>query len=261
MEMLREMKKVHEDNGIDFEALREKLKQRKKAFMDHLQKMREKLRGHGDLFQPVQTLTDKLPRLFEHFKNMLKSLSKKPIADSSKSSAESTSSESTSSESSNNIEQHEQTVEEEAFGPNSDKDDDTESAATDTETEEATEDEAKEEEEAQEGQEADLDGAANSLDEKLKEINEHPNFVSLDDGLLDQLEQEQKEFELRQKELNDHVNGFKQIDDGLVHNGKRRRHFNDRFVKFLDSDEMKSAPGNAKNHLHNLDDLFNAREH
>lgn len=252
MQLIKEMRRIHEANKLDFQKLKEQKEEKKKAFMEHLEKMKHRMDNHGSVFQSVQKLSDKLPKLFGHFKNLLTHLGKKEIEDS-----ETKSSESSSSNSSNNIEEHENTVEEEAFGPNSDEDDDEE----DESIEQKEDEEKEEEEEAEEGKEEDLDEVADSLDEKLKEINEHPNFVSLDDELLDKLEQEQKEFELRQKELNEHVNGFKHLDDGLVYNGKQRRNFNDRFIKFLNEEEMKHAPKSAKEHLRHLNDLFNAREH
>lgn len=244
MELLREMERLHSANALDFEDLRSKIAERKKAFLENLEKMKEKLSGHEALFSSVQRLTDKLPELFDQFKNLVKSLGQKELAG-----EDSTAEDEGAAEPEDPIEQHEQTVEEEAFGPKADE------GAEEVEEEEVRDDAG--EAEAKGGS---LEEEADALDGSLQDVHDHPNFVEMDDGVLDQLEQEQKQYELWQQDQDRQVGGLKSIDDGLVYNGKRRRNFNDRFIKYLGSDELAGAPEDSRGHLKELNDLFNARE-
>ena len=260
LEQLKEMKRQHEKHSVDFNNLKSKLAEKKRAFLENLKHMKSKLKGHSKVFDSVQRLTDKLPELFDHFKNLVNNLAnknKKDVEEKSEKSSE-------SSDSDEEIVQHDETVEEEAFGakPDSDEDDDSEDFE-DEETEEKIE-KPVQDDEGQESRGETLDKdhiseTAENLDNKLEEVNQ-PNFVNLDDGILDQLEQEQKGFEVRQNDQNEHINGLKYIDDGLVRNGKDRRMFGDRFVKYLGSDDMKNAPQDVKEHLEEMNRLFNARE-
>lgn len=259
--LLKEMKEQHKKHSIDFDDLKSKLKEKKEAFLENLEHMKSKLKGHTKVFDSVERLTDKLPELFDHLKNLINNLGNKNKDENEK---KEESSESDSSNSTEKIVQHDETVEEEAFGtkPDSDEDDDSEESDDNENNEEIIEkpvhdDDGETREESEETK--NISEIAENLDNKLEEVNQ-PNFVNLDDGIMDQLEQEQKGFEVRQNNQNEHINGLKYIDDGLVRNGKDRRMFGDKFVKFLNSDDMNTAPQDVKDHLHHLNNLFNARE-
>ena len=270
MNLIKELKEQHKKNDIDFDKLKSHINDKKKVFLDNLNHMNSKLKGHTKVFESVQRLTDKLPELFDHLKNLVHNLSQK---ENNKPEADVSSEQEDSSDSNEEIVQHEQTVEEEVFGAKPDSDDDSnENSEESIETEETVNEEAVHDDDGQETREEtkteelkenvseNVSETAETLDNKLEEINEEPNLVNLDDGILDQLEQEQKDFEIRQNDQNEHINGLKYIDDGLIRNGNVRRNFADRFVKYLGSDEMKDAPKDVKDHLNEMHNLFNARQ-
>jgi hypothetical protein len=276
---MKEMKNLHNTHSVNFESLKQKINDKKEAFVKNLKNMESKLKQHGHIFDSVKHLTDKLPELVDHFKNVIKNLSNRikhhqePVNTSSNTSSSETTSDTTSEQ----IVQNDHTVEEEAFGNESDKDDDNEEAESsesvhEDEGEEHSESEKKDkmsentseatsEGEVRDNEEKDdLSQAAGDMEGQIDEINDHDNLVTLDDGVLENLEEEQKGFEVNQNEQNEHINGLKFIDDGLVKNNNIRRNFGDRFVKFLDSKDMDEAPQDVKDHLHDLNHLFNAQE-
>lgn len=274
MNFIKEMKKLHEDHSVDFEKIKSKLKAKKEAFYENLKHMETKLKEHGSLFDSVQRLTDKIPELFDHLKNLVKNLGKKQLThpETEEKDLEKSTHKSNSENSEDQIVQHDHTIEEEAFGNESDKDEDNQTEDHKEVDEEVHDDDGQEESSEDEDEsevrddadkkdtEESLSETADEMNEHVKDIDEHPNMANLDDGVMDKLEEEQKDVELRQQDQNDHINGLKYIDDGLVNNGKIRRNFGDRFVKYLGSNDMKDAPQDVKDHLHHLNNLFNARE-
>ena len=128
MSWLKDMKDMHVQHAVDFGKCKSELRAKLKAFHQNLKLIETRLKEHGKIFESVQRLTDKLPELMDHFKNLVSRLSHKylhPSKDKHAASSDS-SSEASSSESSEEIVQQDHTIEEEAFGEASDKDDDQE---------------------------------------------------------------------------------------------------------------------------------------
>lgn len=264
MEMMEEMKKKHQDNVVDYEGLRSKIDAKKKAFLQNLEHMQNKSKEHSKVFDAVQKLTDKLPELFEDFQKFVEKLREKTEKENIKEDSEAISNKDEESE--ETIIQNDKTIEEEALS-DVDNDEETEEQSESEDNSESNST-SEGEEKADEGQatdemkpeEANASEVADTLESGIDDVDNHPNLTELDQEVLDKLENEQKDFEVRQKEQNDHINGLKEIDDGLVQNGNVRKAFDDRLAELLSSDEMKQAPQDVKDLLKELRNLFNARE-
>ena len=238
------MQEFQKKNPVKFDDLQSQIDDKKKHLMQNLEDMRNKMKDHEKLFDSVHTMADKLPNIFDHFKNLVKNLGQKEFNEEVE--------DDDSDSDDNQIVQHDHTVEEDAFGP--------EDEMYDDEGEDSKEEEDKEKEDDKWEPNGDLDKDLDSFDEKMNQIGDHPNLVHLDDDIMDKIEQEQKEYEMRQKEQLEHLKALRDIDHQIVNNGRSRRNFNDRFIKYLGSDDMKKSPKDVKQHLHHLNDLFNARQ-
>ena len=253
------MKKLHQENKTDFDDLSNQIKEKKIAYLKNMEQMKSKMRGHSQVFDSIKNISDKLPELFDHFKNLINKLSQnKNLPEINEKDSES------SLSNSEKIIQHDQTIEEDILNEEFDEDEDVDEESSEETSSESSNDEPVGEPIADEGksmrndqpEEANASEIANTLDHNLEEINQHPNFTMLDDGIVDKLENEQKEFEIKQKNQNDEINGLKFIDNGIIDNGKIRKEYGDKFVKYLDSQVMKDAPKDVKDHLKYLNDLF-----
>jgi hypothetical protein len=265
------MQELHKKNKVNFDDLQSQIDDRKKNFMQNLEEMRNKMNQHDKLFNSVHTMADKLPDIFDHFKNMVKNLGQKELTDLPDDLSD-------EEPEDDEIEQHDHTIEEDAFDDEDDYDEEDEDFGDeddeddydeededfgDEDDEDDYDDEEDNDEEADEGMNStddDLDKNVDWFDDKMNEVGDHPNMIPLNDDIMDKLEQEQKEYEIRQKEQNEHIQELRNLDDGLLENGRRRRNFNDRFIKYLNSDHMRRSPEDVRQHLKHLNNLFNARQ-
>ena len=274
-EMIQKMKDLHSQLPLKYDEIKDSIKDKKEMFSDNLNKMSEKIKEHQSIFDAAKDSLDKLPGVFSHFKNLMSSLgglkdkiklpenhdeekeeeshhenvsdktiieTKNAVEESAITGVEDDSSSASSSSSSSSSNKSGAHI-------NSNQADNENVVADDSEETDNDEDNAK------------PSDIASVMNDHLDRIQKPSNAIVLDDGLLDRLQDEQKDFEVTQHNQNSTVDEFKQIDNGLFDSARDRRSFTSRFIRDLNDNDNKpygvlSAP--AVNHLSDLSRYFEA---
>jgi predicted transcriptional regulator len=268
----------------DFDKVVSQFESRKKAFLENLQKMQETINEHNQIFKPVEGLDQKLPNLIQHFQNFVEKLKEKVDKEGSMEEVDTESEESKSEET---LIQNEHTVEEELFGEDIEEEgseagdlEENDSETGQTDSQESSDDSSDDssgqdssdsmevpvgEPSAEEGgasvpEEVNASEIADSFENGIDEVDNTFENMSFSDEMLEKLRDMQKNFEELQNEQDDHAEELQKLDDGLIQNGQNRKEFADKFMEYINSDEMKEASDKVKDFLNDLKNDFNVQE-